>query len=113
MDYKKVIPGKHQVIRLKNRKGPKMLLQLLNNHEKTKTKQNKKKRHLTKLDDSVLQNSSCGWDALAIRPDSSTPALLHSSSNMFPRCGREQRGAEKPLMIVTGLELMLKPIDAE
>lgn len=37
-----MIPGKHQVIRLKNRKGPKMLLQLLNNHEKTKTKQKKK-----------------------------------------------------------------------
>lgn len=31
----------------------------------------------------------------------------------FLGCGGEQRGAEKPLMIVTGLELMVKPIDAE
>lgn len=76
-------------------------------------KRQKKNHHLTKWDDSGLQSSSGGWDTLAIRPDSSTPALLHSSSNMFPQCGVEQRGAEKPLMMVTGLELMLKPIDAE
>lgn len=83
-----------------------MLLQLLNKHINKQT---------TISPNWIIQfyRAAPGWDALAIRADSSAPALLHSSSNMFPRCGREQKGAEKPLMIVTGLELMLKPIDAE
>lgn len=98
-DYNTLIPRK-------SRRGFKRPLQLCNEHRKTK-------KNLTKLNDLISPNSSCGWDVLSIRFDSPTSALLHSSSNMFPPCGGKQRGAEKPLMIVTGLELMVKPIDAE